>query len=234
MTTATDKENRLRRAVSSALELVKDGQIVGLGSGSTIAYFVGLLAEAIKRRSLEIQVIPSSMQIQIIVERFQIPQASPVSIPKIDVAFDGADQVDERYNMIKGRGGAIFKERVILRAAKTRAIIIETEKFGRVLDKPVPVEAGAFARTYVELALRKLGGKPTLRLLDKGFPFLSENGAVILDTAFGVVLQPKILRQQISDIPGVMEVGLFTDHLDALFLAEADGSVKKSTPMSSG
>jgi ribose 5-phosphate isomerase A len=234
MTTATDKENRFRRAASSALELVKDGQIVGLGSGSTVAYFVGLLAETIKRKSLEIQVIPSSMQIQIIVERFQIPQASPVSIPEIDVAFDGADQIDESYNMIKGRGGAIFKERVILHAAKTRAIIIGAEKFGKVLDKPIPVEVGVFARTYVELALRKLGGKPTLRLLDKGFPFLSENGAVILDTAFGVILQPKVLRQQISDITGVIEVGLFTDHLDALFIAEADGNVKRTIPASSG
>lgn len=223
-------EESLDKMAKRACENVVHGSTVGLGSGSTMARFVRALGEEVKKRALDVVVIPSSIQIQSVAEESGLKVAAFGNPPNVDVVFDGADQVDRSFNLLKGHGGALLKEKVVMVASRKRIILVDERKFSDRLDKAVPVEVLSFARNPVAEGLTRLGGKPRLRLLEKGFPYVTEQGNIILDTEFGPIDEPKDLERKAKLMPGVMEVGIFTMPIDLIYKARLGGEVKLIKP----
>ncbi|MGQ9468838.1 MAG: ribose-5-phosphate isomerase RpiA [Nitrososphaerales archaeon] len=223
-------EEIINKMIEEALENVKDGMIIGLGSGFAVSRFVDALSRYIKKNQIEVLVIPSSLQIQIFAERERLEIAPPNLIPSIDLMVDGLDQIDKSFNMIKGGGGALLREKVLMRASKKVVILANEDKFVEILNRKVPIEVLPFARNSVSKELEKIRGKPELRVLEKGYPVFTENGNVILDTDFGLIKDPSLLLNKIKNIPGVVEAGIFTERIDLIYKGCKDGTVKKITP----
>ncbi len=223
-------QERLHRVIedmaTKVAEGVAGGTVLGLGSGSTVAVFARKLGRRAAEEGLSFSVIPSSLQAELMAEEAKLDVLPLKMIPKIDLTVDGADQIDEDFNMIKGGGGALYRERVLLRAADKSIIMADETKYAKRLCRLIPVETSFYARSFVFEALVKIRGKPTLRLLDKGYPFTTENGNVIFDTDFGVVEKPEIMRSEITDIAGVIEAGVFVGEADVFYRANRDGSVQ--------
>lgn len=220
-------ELAIRKMADVAIEHVKDAQTIGLGSGSTVAEFVRALANYAKERHLQIRIVPSSLQIQMVAEEAGLEVDTSNRFARLDVTIDGADQVDAEFNLIKGGGGALFKERVLMAEARRTIILADETKFSKNLDKPVPVEVSPFARTLVADRLMSLGGRPQIRLNKKGYPYVTENANVVFDADFGVIVNPAELESKIRNMAGVIEVGIFTTNVDIIYKACEDGSVVK-------
>lgn len=218
-------DDAIRKIQRLAIKEVKDRYIVGLGSGSTVAGFVKVLASYIKNKGLNIRVIPSSLQIQLVAEGCGLAIEEPSKTSKLDLVVDSADQVDEGLNLIKGGGGALFREKILISAAERTIILIDEKKYSKRLNKPVPVELSPFARSFVFKRLIEIGGKPKLRANEKGYPILTENSNIIFDTDFKEIEDPPSLEKSIKEISGVVEVGLFTKNIHAVYKANEDGSV---------
>lgn len=213
-----------------ALENVKPNFLIGLGSGSTVAVFAKAVGEYIREKRIEVRVIPSSTQIQLSCEAAGLQLAAPSLIPYLDLTVDGADQIDKRFNMIKGGGGALFRERILLSAAKKSVVLAEESKFVNVLDMPVPIEVHPFGRALVEQKLRSIGGRPHLRIDDRSYPFFTENGNIIFDAEFGPVERPTELKIQLRSLPGVVEVGLFDEKISVFYKATRAATVEVIRP----
>jgi ribose 5-phosphate isomerase A len=221
-----DLSKAIEVMVSRLVSETKGDSIIGLGSGATVATFVSKLGSRAAEEGLIFSIIPSSLQIQLVSEQSGLRILPIKMIPQIDITVDGADQIDENFRMIKGGGGALYRERVLLRAAKKRIILADETKYAKRLCRTVPIEISFFARGFVESELRKMDGKPALRLLEKGYPFTTENGNLIFDTDFGVIEKPEILRSDIMNIAGVIEAGVFVDRYEVFYRANRDGSVQ--------
>ena len=206
-----------------ALRNVKDGYVIGLGSGRAATALVKSLSKYIKTKKISIKCVPTSMQIKIIAEKGGLQLIEPDQIDKIDLVFDGADQIDKNKFLIKGGGGALLKENILISAAKKVIIMADSTKFVKNFNRTVPIEVQPLARQIVWKKIEKLGGKPELRTLDRGYPFFTENSNIILDCGFGVIKNPKILQQKLLNIPGVIEVGIFTRKPDIIYKAKANG-----------
>ena len=206
-----------------ALKNVKDGYVIGLGSGRAATELVKSLSKYIKTKKISIKCVPTSMQIKIIAEKGGLQLIEPDQIDKIDLVFDGADQIDKNKFLIKGGGGALLKENILISAAKKVIIMADSTKFVKNFNRTVPIEVQPLARQIVWKKIEKLGGKPELRTLDRGYPFFTENSNIILDCGFGVIKNPKILQQKLLNIPGVIEVGIFTRKPDIIYKAKANG-----------
>ncbi|MDC8452917.1 MAG: ribose-5-phosphate isomerase RpiA [Candidatus Nitrosotalea sp.] len=205
-----------------ALKMVKNNFVIGLGSGRAATAIVKLLSSHIKKNKFSVKAIPTSLQIKMEAERGGIPIIEADQINHVDLVFDGADQIDAKGNMIKGGGGALLREKILINIANKVVIIADESKFVRKLDRSVPVEVHPFARNTVVIQIRKLGGKPHIRLLERGYPFVTENGNIILDCDFGQIQNPKELATKIIEIPGVIEVGIFPKP-DIIYKAKEDG-----------
>lgn len=214
----------IKALTTDALKFVSDGQVLGLGSGRAATAFVKSLSKHAKDKGIRISGVPTSLQIKIIAESGSIPLVEADQVDQIDVVFDGADQIDAQRNLIKGGGGALLRENILINAAKKVVIMADSSKFVKNLDREVPVEVHPLARQFVVKAIKKLGASPNLRLLDRGYPFITENGNVILDCDFGVIDNPEEMRQKIISIAGVMEAGIFTKKPDVIYKAKPDGS----------
>jgi len=203
-------DDAMKALSPQALKMVKDNFVIGLGSGRAATSIVKSLSSHLKKNHLSIVAIPTSLQIKIEAEKGGIPIIEPDQIDHIDLVFDGADQIDANGNMIKGGGGALLREKILISIAKKVVIIADESKFVKKLDRSVPIEVHQFARNIATIQIRKLGGKPHMRLLDRGYPFVTENGNIILDCDFGKISKPKELASKIIEIPGVIEVGIFS------------------------
>lgn len=203
-------DDAMKALSPQALKMVKNNFVIGLGSGRAATSIVKSLSSHIKKNHLSIIAIPTSLQIKIEAEKGGIPIIEPDQIDHIDLVFDGADQIDANGNMIKGGGGALLREKILISIAKKVVIIADESKFVKKLDRSVPIEVHQFARNIATMQIRKLGGKPHMRLLDRGYPFVTENGNIILDCEFGKISKPKELASKIIEIPGVIEVGIFS------------------------
>ena len=212
--------------VKEAARLAEGARIIGLGSGSTAAKIVKELA-GLKDEKMEF--VPTSIQIKLEAEKNNLTIADENRIPDIDIVFDGADQIDEAFNMIKGGGGALLREKILISSAKRVVILADESKFVKQFSWPVPVEVHPMARSSASRKLIAAGGKPSLRTLDKGYPFITENGNLILDTSFDSIKDPRAKEMELRSIPGVMEVGLFTRKADFYFKARNDGTFQKIT-----
>ncbi len=208
---------------TDALKFVKDGYVLGLGSGRAATSFVKSLSSFIKTKKIKIKGVPTSLQIKLIAEQGRIPLIQADQVDHIDVVFDGADQIDSEKNLIKGGGGALLRENILINAAKKVVIMADKSKFVKHFNRSVPVEVHPLARSSVTKSIKKLNGKPRIRTLEKGYPFITENGNIILDCNFGLIKKPKILAQKIIQIAGVMEVGIFTRKPDVIYKAKTNG-----------
>ena len=219
-------QDAIRNMAKDAAKLARGTRIIGLGSGSTAAYVVKELA-ALKDERMEF--VPTSVQIKIEAEKNNLRIADENRIPELDIVFDGADQVDESFNMIKGGGGALLREKILISSAKKVVILADESKFVKRLSRSVPIEVHPMARSSATRMLSESGGKPTLRTLDKGYPFVTENGNFIIDTTFSSIDDPRAKEIELKNIAGVMEVGIFTRTADVYFKAKKDGTFKTIT-----
>ncbi len=206
-----------------ALRFVKDGQVLGLGSGRAASAFVKSLGRYIKAKNINVQGIPTSLQIKMIAEKNAIPLIEMDQVEKIDLVFDGADQIDAQKYLVKGGGGALLRENILINAAKKVVIMADKTKFVKNINRAIPVEVHPHARRTVSRLVDKIGGNAQVRTLDRGYPFLSENGNIILDCDFGTIKNPKQLANTIIQMAGVMEVGIFTKRPDVIYKAKTGG-----------
>tara|TARA_Y100001960_G_scaffold38528_1_gene36984 strand:+ start:1138 stop:1815 length:678 start_codon:yes stop_codon:yes gene_type:complete len=206
-----------------ALKNVKDGYVLGLGSGRAATALVKSLSKYIKSKKIFVTCVPTSMQIKLIAESGGLKLIDADQIDKIDIVFDGADQIDKNKFLIKGGGGALLKENILINAAKKVIIMADSSKFVKDFNRTIPVEVHTSARQIVWKEIIKLGGKPKLRILDRGYPFITENSNIILDCDFGSIKNPKTLRQKILNVAGVIEVGIFTRKPDVIYKAKSNG-----------
>lgn len=216
-------DDAIRALSSDALRHVKDHSVIGLGSGRAATALVKSLSKLIKAKNLQIVGIPTSLQIKLAAEKGGIPLAEADQVDHIDVVFDGADQVDSQKFVIKGGGGALLRENILFSLAKKVVVVADKTKFAKNLSRKIPVEVHPLARTTVERNILKLGGDAQIRTLDRGYPFFTENGNIILDCDFGTIKNPKALTQKIKQIPGVLESGIFLRRPDIIYKAKAGG-----------
>lgn len=200
---------------------VRPNQVIGLGSGPMAAAIVREMAKFDGKNTLEC--FPTSFQITLEAQRSGLKLVDANRVPDIDVVFDGADQVDGKFNMIKGGGGALLREKIVHSSAKQIVIAAESTKYLSTFSWPVPVETHPFAIHIVRKKLVDMGGRPEMRMLREGYPYVTENGNFIVDTLFDY---PADIRQQelkLKNIAGVVEVGLFTKQANAYYMAKEDG-----------
>lgn len=197
-------------AARQSLRFVKAGMTVGLGSGSTAAEMVRLLGEQV-RAGLVIRAVGSSSTTEALARAAGIPLIALADVEALDVTIDGADEVDPKGRMIKGRGGALLREKVLAAHSKALVIIIDRRKQVAALGAaPVPVEVTPFAEAIVARDLAKLGGRAVLRAnVGDGAPYVTDGGNHILDTAFGPIADPDALAARLDGTVGVVEHGLF-------------------------
>ena len=215
-------DDAIKALSPQALRMVKNNYVVGLGSGRAATLIVKLLSSYLKEKKLTVKAIPTSLQIKMEAEKNGISIIEPDQIDHIDLVFDGADQIDAKGNMIKGGGGALLREKILISIAKKVVIIADESKFVKKLHKSVPVEVHQFARNIATIKIKKYGGNPHIRLLERGYPFVTENGNIILDCDFGEISNPKELATKIIEIPGVIEVGIFPKP-DIIYKARKNG-----------
>ncbi|MDH5447427.1 MAG: ribose 5-phosphate isomerase A [Candidatus Bathyarchaeota archaeon] len=215
------RDNAKKMAAVNAVEHVKEGFIVGLGSGTTVAYAFQELGKRIRQKKLRIYGVPTSYQAFLLAVQHSIPITTLNEHPQLDVAIDGADQVDEELNMIKGMGGALTREKIVASASKMNVIIVDETKLTKKLgvNQPVPVEVLPFALSTVTAKLHMLGSKPILREAEKKLgPVVTDNGNFILDVHFGPIDSPKELNRKLKVIPGIVETGLFVDIASIVYI----------------
>jgi len=204
---ANDQEKEA--AARSSLRFVKDGQVVGLGTGSTAAYFINLLGEKVKS-GLHIRGIPTSDRSRELALSLGIPLTTLHECQEIDVTVDGADEVDPQLRLIKGGGGALLREKIVASATKQMVVVADASKQVERLGKfPLPVEVIKFAESLVARRITDLGAKVELRMDASGKPYLTDEDNHILDCRFGEIRDADELARVLSEMPGVVEHGLF-------------------------
>ena len=212
-----------QKAAYEAVKHVKDGFIVGLGSGSTAAYAIEALGERVKRENLNLLAIPTSYQAFLLAAKHQIPVTTLEEHDVIDVNIDGADQIDPKLNLIKGMGAALAREKIVASASKQNIIIADETKRVNALGEngqPVPVEVIPFAIALVKRKIEVAGGNPVLREgKGKVGPVITDNGNAVIDADFGVIRNAAELEVKLKMIPGVVETGLFIGLATTAYIA---------------
>ena len=212
-------------AADSAATQVKDGMIVGLGSGTTAALAVNAIGRRVAE-GLRITGIPTSEQTAQLAQTWNIPLATLEEHPRIDLTIDGADEVElSTLNLIKGRGGALLREKIVASATARFVIIVDESKLVTQLGAhdAVPVEVIPFGWQATEARLRNLGAKPDLRLTPDGKPYLTDGGHYILDCTFGAIASPVDLDKKLNDLVGVVEHGLFVGMTSQVVIGGPEG-----------
>ena len=219
-----------RKAALEAAKHVKDGFIVGLGSGSTAAFAIEALGERIKREKLRIMGVPTSYQAFLLAVECGIPITTLDEHPEINVTIDGADQITPELNLIKGMGAALAREKIVAVASKLNIIIADQQKKVKVLgenNQSVPIEVLPFAISLVKRKIVDVGGKPVLREgKGKLGPVITDNGNALLDSYFGEITKPAELEVKLKMIPGVVETGFFVGLTDIAYVGTS-GAVEK-------
>jgi len=215
---ASDQEKEL--AARASLQFVHDGDVVGLGTGSTAAYAIRFLGERV-RSGLKIRGVSTSAQTQNLAASLGISLTTLEEVEQIDVTIDGADEFDPELRLIKGGGGALLREKIIASATRQEIIIVDSSKQVSVLGKfPLPVEVIRFAEAIVNKKISALGATVQLRRDGAGQAFITDEGHHILDCHFGQIPDPTALAHTLSEMPGVVEHGLFINLADAVLLAK--------------
>lgn len=215
------REKAKQRAGESAANLVSDGMVVGLGTGSTAAHAIRRLAERFEA-GLAVRGIPTSYQSEQLARESGLPLTSLADAAP-DLAIDGADQI-VNGTVIKGGGGAHTREKIVGSAADRLVVVVDSSKQASVLAKPVPVAVLPDGKSTVAEAIENLGGEPSVRAAtEKDGPVVTDNGNIVIDCSFGQIETPEQLGTQLSAVPGVVEHGLFVDLVDEAHIGDPDG-----------
>ncbi|MGK7937082.1 MAG: ribose-5-phosphate isomerase RpiA [Xenococcaceae cyanobacterium] len=225
MAVTTDPVQIMKQEVGkAAASRVNSDSIVGLGTGSTTAYAIEYIGDRLAKGELKnIVGIPTSFQAEVLAKKYGIPLTSLDAIDKIDIAIDGADEVDPQKNLIKGGGAAHTREKVVDTLADRFIVVVDS---GKLVDKLgstflLPVEVIPMAVTPVMRKLEKLGGKPELRMgIKKAGPVVTDQGNLVVDVKFEQIDNPAELEQKINNFPGVLENGLFVGVTDLVLIGE--------------
>ena len=220
------REEAKKRVAFEAVNHVKDGFVVGLGSGSTAAYVIQEIGKLKQQNNIQIFGVPSSSQAMMVAIRSGVPLTTLDEHPTLDLAIDGADEVDNKLDMIKGGGGALTREKIVASAAKQVVIVADETKLVNKLGIicRIPVEVLPFALTLVMAKIKELGGESTLREgKGKVGAVVTDNGNYIIDIDFGAIDDVKELDRKLRVIPGVIETGLFIGMADIVYLGKPDG-----------
>lgn len=214
MTAEQDPVKVMKQEVGKAAAArIQSGMIVGLGTGSTTAYAIESLGDRLKSGDLkDIKGIPTSFQASVLAKQYGIPLTTLDEADRIDIAIDGADEVDPQHNLIKGGGAAHTQEKIVDCLAEQFIVVVDSSKLVDRLGSTfrVPVEVIPMAMTPVMRAIEKLGGKPELRMgVKKAGPVVTDQGNLVIDVKFDTIDNPGELEKTLNNIPGVLENGLF-------------------------
>jgi len=213
-------------AAEKAVEFIEDGMMLGLGTGSTTLFALKKIASLMNEGKLKnIRGIPTSVQTERAARELNIPLATLIERPHVDLTIDGADEVDSNLNLIKGGGGALLREKVIAEASTTEIIIVDETKISQFLGEKwaVPVEVIPFALGSIENFLRELGAKINIRVKADNSPYLTDEKNLIIDANFGPIKDPAELALKLSKKAGIVEHGLFIGLADRVIVAYSDG-----------
>ncbi|HKL12367.1 MAG TPA: ribose-5-phosphate isomerase RpiA [Halanaerobiales bacterium] len=212
-------------AGEKAAEFVKDGMTIGLGSGSTAAWATRKIGELVKE-GLNIRAVPTSEETRELAKELEIPLTTLSEVRHIDLTIDGADEVDNNLNLIKGGGGALVREKIVAHESKRLIIVVDESKLVKKLGAfPLPVEVVHFGCDKALINLEKLGCQAHLR--EEGDEvFNTDNDNYIIDCNFEVIDNPEKLNTTINILPGVVESGLFINMAERVVVGREDGSVE--------
>lgn len=197
-------------AARKAAELVNDGMVIGIGSGSTVELFIREIGKRIQTEGIEVWGVVTSYQSHLLAVENGITVTDLFQFSELDLCVDGVDQIDSNFNCIKGKGGALAREKIVASASDRFVIIADSSKLTEKLSIPVPIEVIPFAYGYVLRKIAELGGKCELRIgSGKVGPVITDNGNFIADCEFGIINEPKMLEKELNSIAGVIENGIF-------------------------
>ena len=216
----------------SIADLVDDGMVVGLGTGTTVAHAIVHLGKRIASEGLSISGVPTSYQSMLLAIKHRVPLASLYEHEIIDIALDGADQVDAHLNLIKGGGGAHTREKIVAHAARRFCVAVDASKLALRLNLPVPLEVLPFACPLVRSEVGRMGAMAKLRRFEQNRAYVTDQGNLVLDAHFGLIRNPRKLAIELSAIAGVVEHGIFTDvsEVHVARLSEKGATVEILTP----
>ncbi|MBV9840325.1 MAG: ribose-5-phosphate isomerase RpiA [Sphingomonadaceae bacterium] len=228
MTVSRDPaEGEKRAAAEAAVVEVRDGMLVGIGTGTTAAYAISALGARV-RGGLSITAIATSEASAQAAAAEGIRLLDPADVATVDLAIDGVDEIDPLFRAIKGAGGAMLREKIVANAAGRMIAIADASKaVARLGAKPVPLEVLPLARAFVAAAVRPLGADPVVRRNADGAPVRTDQGNIILDCRFVTLDDSVALAARLSAIPGLLGHGLFLSEIDALYLGTPDGVVRR-------
>lgn len=218
--------NAKQAAGEKAVELLENGMKVGLGTGSTVFYTIKALGKRVRDEGLQIEGIPTSRATEQLAKEEGIHIVSFADISRLDLTIDGADEVNPQKQLIKGGGGALYREKLVASISDQLIIIVDSGKEKQILGEfPLPVEIIPFGREVITRRIERMGGNPQLRM-DGVKPFATDNGNLILDCHFGKIEDPALLHQQLKGMVGVVETGLFINMAHQIIVGYADGRTK--------
>jgi ribose 5-phosphate isomerase A len=223
---AKEKEAAARRS----LDFVRDGYVVGLGTGSTVFYAIRLLGEKV-RAGMRIRAIPTSVGSCEMAAGEGISLTTFRESSQIDVTIDGADEISPELHLIKGGGGALLREKIVASASRKVIIIADSSKRVRMLGRfPLPVEIVPFAEALLVERISSLGASVALRKDRTGQPFITDEGHYILDCGFGRIHDPRRLADDLRHMPGIVEHGLFIDMADVVLIGRDSEVIELRRP----
>ena len=215
-----------QQAAEFALQFVQSGMTLGLGSGSTALFATRGIGQRIQAGDLKrVVAIPTSLAIEAEARMLGIPLTTLEDHPRIDVTIDGADEVDPDFNLIKGGGGALLREKIVAQATQRQIIVVDESKLSDQLGTrwAVPIEVIPFGWTAQAAFLQSLGAAPKLRRQDDSRPYLTDQGNLILDCHFGKIKDPSWLAESIKGRAGIVEHGLFIQLAHDVIVAGQSG-----------
>jgi ribose 5-phosphate isomerase A len=217
------REAEKAAAAEVAVAELREGMLVGLGSGTTAAYAIGAIGRRVAE-GLQVDCVATSRATEALARSAGLSVRPFDDVSRLDLTIDGADEIDRSLRAIKGGGGALLREKVVAAASDRVIIIIDSSKWvGRLGRFPLPVEVLPFAGAWVARALTDLAGTPTRRLTADGGVFHTDQGNMIFDTAFTVIEDPERLAASLARVPGIVEHGLFLDEIDIVFIGRRGG-----------
>ena len=221
----------LRRVALAALTRVAEGMTLGLGTGRAAEAFIEALGER-ARAGLRVRGVPTSNKSAELARKVNIEIVELAAVTRIDVAFDGADEVTEALELTKGLGGALLRERVVANEAEKFIVLVTPEKLVAKLGSrtPIPIEVVPFAAPTAARHLRALGGRPAERKKADGFPYFTDNHNLILDTDFGPIADARAISAAARAIPGVVDTGIFVDMADVVLVGDPGGVRELTSP----